>query len=418
MNQRSDAADIDPIYALALATASDVGGSFLSSLVRSLHDVMKVELAFVARSVGSPPHRAIATSSWRDGKIGVPVDYELEGTPCKFLYEGRTVVIPSQLMELFPEKETYESYCGIPLELRDGRVGGHFAVFSSEVVSNPQKVEGIMRIFGIRAATELQRLEDDAEREGMLSRLREQREALHRANNFKSSAIGMVAHDLRNPLSTIITRTELVEALLAKHAAATDGLASHVEKIERSLEMVYKSTERMDSMIANLLQSARLELDAITVEKRPTLLSSPIKAALEIVAAEADAKSINLQLREGADGTVAVDEMRLIEVLVNCLTNAVKYSPHGSDVVLSYDITPGRGVTISVKDHGLGMTQADIDCAFQPFQLLSAKPTGGEASTGLGLVIVKSVIEAHDGVVTAHSDGKGKGTEFCISLPV
>lgn len=417
IDNRTDPTSEDPIYALALATASDVGGNYLSSLVRSLHDVMPVTLAFVARSSGDPADQVSSTSSWRDGATNFPVEYELEGTPCKLLYDGNTLVIPADLKKQFPDKERYESYCGVPLRLRDGRIGGHFAVFSSEVVSNPQKVEGIVRIFGMRAAAELQRLQDDAEREAILARLHDQRAALHKANNFKSSAIGMVAHDLRNPLSTIITRTELVEALLTKHAATTEGLAAQAEKIAKSLAMVYKSTERMDAMITNLLDAARIELDAIEVKTQPMRLSVPITAALSIVRSEARAKQIEIALDAGTDGTIQADEARLIEVMVNLLTNAIKYSPTGTQVRVSYDMSGIAGAAISVKDTGLGMTQPDIDRAFQPFQILSAKPTAGEGSTGLGLVIVKSVVEAHGGTVTIHSAGSGAGTEFRIALP-
>ncbi len=410
-DQSSPTATEDPIYALALAMASATGDGFLSSLVRALHDVMPVTLAFVARSSGDPADHASATSSWRDGEVGFPIEYGLEGTPCKLLYGGKTLVVPADLVKQFPNKKAYESYCGIPLIMRDGRVGGHFAVFSPDVIANPQKVEGIMRIFGMRAAAELQRIEDDAEREAMIARLNDQRTALHNANTFKSSAIGMVAHDLRNPLSTIIARTELVEMLVAKAAP------SQVEKIEKSLAMVLKSTDRMDVMIKNLLEAARIELDQIRIKKTRTLLSVLVTAAIDIVTAQASAKSITIYLQTGTDGAVDADEARLIEVIVNLLTNAVKYSLRDTQITVSYDRMPGGAATISVKDTGLGMTQADMDRAFQPFQILSAKPTAGEGSTGLGLVIVKSVVEAHGGTVTIHSDGPGQGTEFRIQLP-
>lgn len=413
----TDLVSDDPIYALALATGSDVGGDYLSSLVRCLHDVIPVTLAFVARSSGDPAERVSSISSWRDGATNFPVEYELEGTPCKLLYNGNTLVIPADLKEQFPEKERYESYCGVPLRLRNGGIGGHFAVFSTEVIARPRKIEGIMRIFGMRAAAELQRLEDDAEREALMVQLRDQRAALHRANNFKSSAIGMVAHDLRNPLSTIVTRTELVEALLAKHAATADGLAAQADKIEKSLAMVYKSTERMDAMISNLLEAARVELEQIKVTTRPLLLSVPVLAAIDIVRPEAQAKGIEIALDAGRDGKVPADEARMIEVLVNLLTNAVKYSTPGAPVTVSYDVSEDEA-EISVKDTGLGMTASDIERAFQPFQILSAKPTAGEGSTGLGLVIVKSVIEAHGGTVTIHSDGAGSGSAFRVLLPL
>ena len=410
----------DPIFRLALATASEIGDEFLASLVRSLHDVMPVSLAFIARSSGDPATHASAVFSWLDGDLGVPIEYELEGTPCKLLYGGKTLVIPSDLRKKFPEKERHESYCGVPLPGRDGEIRGHFAVFSSDVVTNPLKVEGIVRIFGMRAATELQRLEIEAEREAMVLRLDEQRAALHKANTFKSSVIGMVAHDLRNPLTTIVSRTELVRTLLSKPLAAEDtNVGASIDgKVEKSLTTVLRSADRMSAMINDLLDAAKVELASVEIRKSPSRLSAPVTTAIELINAEARAKNIQIKLDARGDGIISIDETRMTEVMVNILTNAVKYSLANTEITVSFDlIEDNRFAQISIRDEGLGMSQADIDLAFQPFQILSAKPTAGEGSTGLGLVIVKSVVEAHGGTVRIASDGIGTGTEFSIRLP-
>lgn len=410
----------DPIYKLALATASEIGDEFLSSLVRSLHDVMPVTLAFIARSSGDPAFSASATTCWRDGGLGDPINYELEGTPCKLLYGGKTLIIPSGLVEKFPEKKDHESYCGVPLRLSGGKICGHFAVFSPNVIDNPQQVEGIVRIFGMRAETELRRLEADAERDAMLRRLRDQRAALHVANNFKSSAIGMVAHDLRNPLATIVARTELVQMMVSKQAKVDPATAvpEMAAKIEKSIETVLSSTDRMTAMINNLLDAAKVELGSIKVNKSPVQVSIPTIAAVEVVSAQARAKKIEIELDPIADGVIGVDETRLTEMLVNLLTNAIKYSQSKTKIIVSFEVFGDeQGVGIVVRDEGLGMTPADVTLAFQPFQVLSAKPTAGESSTGLGLVMVKSVVEAHGGTVSIRSDGPGTGTEFSVWLP-
>ncbi len=411
----------DPIFKLALATSSAVGDDFFSSLVRSLHDVMPVDLAFIARASGDPASHASAKFSWRDGDLNVPIEYELEDTPCKLLYDGTSLVIPSGLMKKFPEKERHESYCGVPLQGKDGGVYGHFAVFSSDVIVNPQKVEGIVRLFGMRAATEMQRLEEEAEREALLQRLEQQRAELHKANTFKSSAIGMVAHDLRNPLGAIISRTELMETIFNKLLGdVSSGLSpQHSEKLEKSLGTVLKSADRMSAMIDSLLDAAKVELGSVEIRKSRVQLSAPVMAAIDVVRAEAQAKGIAINLDIQDDRTVEADENRMTDVVVNLLTNAVKYSPANTEVSVSCGIQEGNGMAlISVKDQGLGMSSADIGLAFNAFQRLSAKPTGGETSTGLGLVIVKSVVEAHGGHVAIKSDGPGTGTEFLVQIPV
>lgn len=152
-------------------------------------------------------------------------------------------------------------------------------------------------------------------------------------------------------------------------------------------------------MINNLMEAAKVELASIKITKSPTRLSVPVTAAIEIVKAEARDKEIEFGLDAVADGIMEVDEAQLIEVIVNLLTNAKKYSPAKTNIAISFEYLENtKTAEIRVGYFGLGVTQVDIDGAFQPFQRLSAKPTAGEGSTGLGLVIVKSVIEAQEGV--------------------
>jgi signal transduction histidine kinase len=113
---------------------------------------------------------------------------------------------------------------------------------------------------------------------------------------------------------------------------------------------------------------------------------------------------------------VNCDPERLREAVDNLISNAIKYSPLGGNIELSMGADAGDTV-ISVKDEGAGFSQADISRLFGRFQRLSAKPTGGESSTGLGLSIVKRIVELHGGRVSAESPGTGRGATFTIRLP-
>ncbi len=411
----------DPIYRLALATAAKVGSDFLSSLVRNLHSVMPVSLAFVAKAQGNPAERASAVFSWLDGVQGVPIDYALEGTPCKMIYENGSFVVPRALADRFPDKARFQSYCGVALEGTDGEPYGHFAVFSEATLEDPQKVEGIVRIFGMRAAAELQRIEEEAERERTIRKLDQQLDALHKANKFKSGALGMVAHDLRNPLAAIMGRAELIQTRLekVKERGAAEGIEMETAHLEKSAASILKAADRMVAMISGLLESARAEHDRVEIKAAPVLLSAPVEAAICVVQREAKAKDIQIDYTCAEEITLSADEFRLTEVMVNLLSNAVKYSHGGSVVsVRIAAVDKGACARITVQDQGLGMSADDIKLAFRPYQTLSAKPTGGEGSTGLGLVIVKSVIEAHGGTVGVASEGPGQGSCFEIKLPI
>jgi signal transduction histidine kinase len=120
---------------------------------------------------------------------------------------------------------------------------------------------------------------------------------------------------------------------------------------------------------------------------------------------------------------VLVDTDRMREVIDNLISNAIKYSPEGKTIAVrvqhSKDDNDGGApsVLVSVRDEGQGLTEEDMKKLFGKFQRLSAQPTAGESSTGLGLAIVKQLVELHGGKVWAESEGKNKGSIFCVKLP-
>jgi len=400
----------DAIYRIALATAETLGDAFMAALVRCLHDVMPVALAFVARGEGGdPPDRARALLSWREGGSEKPIEYALEGAPCQIVYGGHALVVPEELSRRFPrEPAALQSYCGVPLVGRDGKVRAHFAVFSEAAIRQPQRVEGIVRIFGMRAAAELRRIEAEAEREETFRRIAVQRQRLHQANAFKSEALGVVAHDLRNPLAAIVTRVELMRAQLK----ATEGAA-----VAASLDAIERSADRMERMIADLLEAARRDATETRLRRAPVALDGVVRAAVALVAAAAEAKAIRLDAKIDQGLALMGDEDRLTEAVVNLLTNAVKYVQPGGAVAVRARREADGAFEISVTDDGAGMSDEDLAKAFRPFQTLSARPTAGEPSTGLGLAIVRSIVEAHGGRVDAESPGAGLGATFRIRLP-
>src|SRR5262249_23117298 len=126
----ADASLQDPIHLIAQATAGEIGMEFLSALVRSMRAAMDVSIAFITRGVGEPPLRARAAYSWKRTGVTFPDEYDLEGTPCRLVYDGQQVLIPKQLWQQFPKEAGRQGYCGIPLANQAGRVVGHFAVMS------------------------------------------------------------------------------------------------------------------------------------------------------------------------------------------------------------------------------------------------------------------------------------------------
>jgi signal transduction histidine kinase len=146
-------------------------------------------------------------------------------------------------------------------------------------------------------------------------------------------------------------------------------------------------------------------------------LASLLRSCAKAFTGAASKKNIWINVHVSDEAvSVKADEAQLRKALDNLCSNAIKYTPQGGSVTLSARSERGY-ILIEVSDTGLGMTDDDIANAFQEFNRLSAKPTGGEASTGLGLFIVKKIVELHGGAVSARSDGRDRGTTFTVTLP-
>ena len=241
-------------------------------------------------------------------------------------------------------------------------------------------------------------------------RLEAQSTRLHRANLFKGEVLGTVAHDLKNPLGVILGRTEMLTEMFAADAPAPESALAQVEHIRQS-------ARRLTAMVDDLIADAMA--DALDISVR----ADRVELAM-LVEEVADA---NRRLAAGKEQTIAVqaesglrltgDVERLREAVDNLISNAVKYSPIGGRIDISARREDGE-VYIRVADQGPGLSPEDMGRLFGRFQRLSAKPTGGESSTGLGLSITKRIVELHKGRLFVESTRRNGGAVFTIALPL
>ncbi|MBE7200238.1 MAG: DUF3369 domain-containing protein, partial [Parafilimonas terrae] len=243
-------------------------------------------------------------------------------------------------------------------------------------------------------------------------RLDLQRSDLRRANSLKTEILGTVAHDLKNPLAVILGRTEMLGDLidLDGDRAQMRAQVGHVRTSARSL------ISMIDSLMADAMNDA---LD-ISLRREPVDLAALAREVCEANRPLADAKGQTI-LCEGPDELfLCGDAERLREALDNLVSNAIKYSPVGGAITVRVACEPGsRGMEMvcAVRDHGPGLSPEDSARVFGRFQRLSAKPTGGEGSTGLGLSIVRRIVELHGGRAVADSPGPGLGATFAMRFP-
>jgi signal transduction histidine kinase/CheY-like chemotaxis protein len=240
-------------------------------------------------------------------------------------------------------------------------------------------------------------------------RLTTQWARLKRTNDHKGEVLGTVAHDLKNPLGVILGRSEMMGELL--------GLdPPNIDRANAQIEQIRSSVARMTSMVDELINDAMLDAEDIVLRPADIDAVAIVAAVIDANAPLAERKR-QMLVFSGPDSMPGrADPDRLREAIDNLVSNAIKYSPAGGRIHVSLSSTES-GHRIAVADSGPGLSPEDQQRLFGRFQRLSAKPTGGESSTGLGLFICRRIVELHGGRITAASEGPGRGAIFAITLP-
>lgn len=231
---------------------------------------------------------------------------------------------------------------------------------------------------------------------------------LQRANGFKNEILGTVAHDLKNPLGVILGRTEMLKELIST-GASSSGVVAQVDHIR-------DATKRLTTMVDHLISDAMADAFDITIRREPVDVAALVKEVADANQPLAVNKQQAISVAAPSNIVTMCDTDRIREAIDNLISNAIKYSPIGGKISVAV-AHEGSETIVRVSDEGAGLSPEDLGRLFGRFQRLSAKPTAGESSTGLGLSIVKRIIDMHGGELTADSDGPGRGSTFTITLP-
>lgn len=234
----------------------------------------------------------------------------------------------------------------------------------------------------------------------------EQNERLRELNDLKNTFLGIAAHDLRNPLANI----QLAASLLMMDDPT---LTSDERKL--ILEDVHNQSKFMTTLLSDLLDVTQIESGQLQLKPVSIDVASFITEIVENHRKLATMKSTTITLENIDEGYMLADRNKIRQVVDNLLSNAVKYSPPSSNVVISVDFS-NQCLKVSVRDAGPGITPEDRKKLFKDFAKLSARPTGGERSIGLGLSIARRIVEAHGGEIGVDSE-PGAGSTFWFTLP-
>jgi PAS domain S-box-containing protein len=259
--------------------------------------------------------------------------------------------------------------------------------------------DGQPRFAGItQNITERKRAED--ERERLLSEAQE-------ANRLKDEFLATLSHELRTPLTAILGWSHLLQTSDFDAAARA-----------RALETIERNARAQTQLIDDLLDTSRIITGKLRLDVRPVDLASVVAAATETARPAAEARDIRLRtLLDTQAGLISGDPDRLQQVVWNLLSNAIKFTPKGGSVEVRLGRTAAH-VEITVTDTGRGIAPEFLPHVFDRFRQADQTTTRTHGGLGLGLAIVRQLVELHGGSVQVESEGEGRGTSFNVSLPL
>jgi PAS domain S-box-containing protein len=245
-----------------------------------------------------------------------------------------------------------------------------------------------------------------AEREQLLAREQTARETAEQANRVKDEFLAVLSHELRSPLNPILGWTRFLQ----------NGKLDEARRAE-ALKTIERNAKLQSQLIEDLLDISRIMQGKLTLNAAPVSLSFVISAALETVRLAAEAKNIRLALDlDPENAPISGDAARLQQVVWNLLTNAVKFTPNGGQVTV--ELTQAKRLAqIRVIDTGIGIKAQFLPHVFEYFRQEDGSTTRRFGGLGLGLAIVRQIVEMHGGTVKAESRGENQGATFIVQLP-
>ena len=248
---------------------------------------------------------------------------------------------------------------------------------------------------------------DITQRKANEEALRESEERLRETDRRKDEFLAMLAHELRNPLAPISAAAQILQ--LAKLDEA---------QVRRTSQIIDRQVKHMTSLVDDLLDVSRVTRGLVELENTTLDISHVVADAIEQVTPLVRARNHHLGLQMTPEAPfVRGDRKRLVQVVANLLNNAAKYTPEGGHIQLKIEVQ-GNHVLIQVNDNGIGMTAELVARAFDLFAQAERTSDRSSGGLGLGLALVKSLLELHHGTVTCESAGLGKGSVFTACLPL
>ncbi|MEH2446744.1 MAG: AAA family ATPase [Nostoc sp.] len=367
-----------------------------SSALVALLNENKTELEIV-RAVG---YNQDLLDTWRHFAIDSPfplAEAVRTGQPIWGQARQNQIARYPDLAEIYAQYDI-DPWISIPLMVEGWAVGGITLGFAQ-----PQLLSGEDQAFILAVA---QQCAQAIARAHLYEAERTARNAAESANRIKDEFLAVLSHELRTPLNPILGWTKLMRT------RKLDQLTS-----DRALETIERNAKLQTQLIEDLLDVSRILQGKLNLNFYPINLVSVIEAAIETVRLSAQAKSIEIQtILESGVGQVLGDANRLQQVIWNILSNAIKFTPTGGQVKIKLKQV-GLQVQICITDTGKGIVPEFLAYVFDYFRQADSATTRKFGGLGLGLAIVRHLVELHGGTVQAESLGEGQGATFTVILP-
>ena len=237
-----------------------------------------------------------------------------------------------------------------------------------------------------------------------VTRLKQAEDALRRADHRKDEFLALLSHELRNPLTPILTSARLLEGRVNADA-------------RHDLDVIVRQVKHLVRLVDDLLDVSRVARGAVTLSMAPLDLATVVARAVEATEPLFKERHHRLEISVPAERfTVDGDEVRLTQVVDNLLSNAARYTPPGGAVSVMGE-RDGDAVVLRVRDSGIGIDPSLLPDLFEPLVQGARGADRAQGGLGIGLSLVRTLTELHGGTVTARSDGLGLGSEFAVRLP-
>ena len=244
------------------------------------------------------------------------------------------------------------------------------------------------------------------ERTRLLTREQRARHDAEVASRLKDEFLATLSHELRTPLNVIVGRTQMLQAV-----------AHDPVKVSQMAETIARNGESLRHLVEDLLDVSRITLRGVALEWQPVNLTRLLDSAVRGIRPAADAKGIRVAVSTDSQvSSIMGDPTRLQQVILNLFTNAIKFTPSGGEIRAEVR-DDGSSLVLKVSDTGQGIDPAFLPFVFDMFRQADASTSRVHGGLGIGLSIVRRLVELHGGQVTASSRGPGRGAVFTISIP-